>query len=55
MLISGDAGENGQYSLSYKTVGYMYNIYFPKSEMALLSKLVKPYFVKSMYYKLNGF
>jgi len=30
-------------------------IYFPKSEMQLLSKLVKPYFVKSMYYKLNGF
>ena len=33
----------------------IYNIYFPKSEMLLLSKLVKPYFVKSMYYKLNGF
>ena len=33
----------------------IYNIYFPYSEMLLLSKLVKPYFVKSMYYKLNGF
>lgn len=30
-------------------------IYFPKSSMSTLSKLVKPYMVSSMYYKLNGY
>jgi ubiquinol-cytochrome c reductase cytochrome b subunit len=32
-----------------------YVIYFPKSSMETLSKLIKPYMVPSMYYKLNGY
>lgn len=32
-----------------------YIIYFPKRSMENLSKLVKPYMVASMYYKLNGY
>jgi hypothetical protein len=31
------------------------NIYFPKSSMPLLAKIIKPYMIPSMYYKLNGF
>lgn len=30
-------------------------IYIPKSEMPLFSKLIKPYMISSMYYKLNGY
>jgi hypothetical protein len=32
-----------------------YVIYFPKNSMESLSKLIKPYMVPSMYYKLNGY
>jgi ubiquinol-cytochrome c reductase cytochrome b subunit len=32
-----------------------YIIYFPKSSINNLSKLIKPYMVPSMYYKLNNF
>lgn len=36
-------------------VSNQYIIYFPKNSMNTLSKLVKPYMVNSMYYKLNGY
>ena len=32
-----------------------YIIYIPKSSMLKLSKIVKPYMISSMHYKLNGF
>lgn len=32
-----------------------FNIYFPKKTMPFLSKFIKPYFVPSMYYKLNNY
>lgn len=36
-------------------VSNQYIIYFPKSSIETLSKLIKPYMVPSMYYKLNGY
>jgi hypothetical protein len=33
----------------------IFYIYFYKSSMLHLSNIVKPYMIKSMHYKLNGF
>lgn len=50
---------NDRYQLNSKPqsagVSNQYIIYFPKDSMKTLSKLVKPYMVPSMHYKLNGY
>lgn len=50
---------NDKYQLSARPqsagVPNQYIIYFPKKSMNTLSKLVKPYMIPSMHYKLNGY
>lgn len=50
---------NDKYQLNPKPqsagVPNQYIIYFPKNSMNILSKLVKPYMIPSMHYKLNGY